>query len=122
MTSTAGRSASQRPIRLLVCALVALVFAGAARASDFSDDLAARRARVAERLGPTPCSCSGARPSASTRSDVDYEYRQDSNLYYLTGITQAGTMLVLMPGNERAARSSSSRIAIRRRSTGRDSC
>lgn len=31
--------------------------------------------------------------------DIDYEYRQDSNLYYLTGIDQPGTILVLMPGN-----------------------
>src|SRR5205814_955506 len=31
--------------------------------------------------------------------DIDYEYRQDSNLYYLTGLTQDETMLVLMPGN-----------------------
>ena len=30
---------------------------------------------------------------------MDYEYRQDSNLYYLTGITQEDTALVLMPGN-----------------------
>jgi Xaa-Pro aminopeptidase len=30
---------------------------------------------------------------------VDYEYRQDSNLYYLTGITQEETILVLIPGN-----------------------
>ena len=32
--------------------------------------------------------------------DVDYEYRQDSNLYYLTGIDQPDTILVLMPGNQ----------------------
>ena len=31
--------------------------------------------------------------------DVDYEFRQDSNLYYLTAIDQPGTILVLMPGN-----------------------
>src|SRR5262249_45947517 len=32
-------------------------------------------------------------------ADIDYEYRQDSNLYYLTGLAQDGTILVLMPGN-----------------------
>ena len=31
---------------------------------------------------------------------MDYEYRQDSNLLYLTGITQPDTILVLMPGNK----------------------
>ena len=32
-------------------------------------------------------------------TDVNYEYRQDSNLLYLTGIDQEETILVLMPGN-----------------------
>ena len=31
--------------------------------------------------------------------DVDYEFRQDSNLLYLTGVMQEGAILVLMPGN-----------------------
>ena len=33
-------------------------------------------------------------------TDVNYEYRQESNLLYLTGIDQEDTILVLMPGNE----------------------
>jgi Xaa-Pro aminopeptidase len=32
--------------------------------------------------------------------DTAYEFRQDSNLFYLTGIEQDETILVLMPGNE----------------------
>jgi Xaa-Pro aminopeptidase len=100
MTSPAGRSASQRPMRLLVCTLLALVFAGAAHASEFTDDLAARRARVAERLAPDSMLLLWSAPERQYSRDVDYEYRQDSNLYYLTGITQSGTMLVLMPGNQ----------------------
>jgi Xaa-Pro aminopeptidase len=31
---------------------------------------------------------------------VDYEYRQDSDMLYLTGVDQEGTTLVLMPGNK----------------------
>ncbi|MEE8349640.1 MAG: aminopeptidase P family protein [Acidobacteriota bacterium] len=31
--------------------------------------------------------------------DVDYEFRQENNLYYLTGIRQPNTTLVLMPQN-----------------------
>jgi Xaa-Pro aminopeptidase len=31
-------------------------------------------------------------------NDVEYEYRQDSTFYYLTGIDQEETMLVLLPG------------------------
>ena len=32
-------------------------------------------------------------------NDVDYEYRQENNLYYLTNLKQKGATLVLMPGN-----------------------
>lgn len=39
-----------------------------------------------------------ATPKVYSR-DVDYEYRQDSNLLYLTAVDQEDTILVLMPGN-----------------------
>ena len=39
-------------------------------------------------------------PEQVYSADVNYEYRQDSNLLYLTGINQPGTTLVLMPGNK----------------------
>jgi Xaa-Pro aminopeptidase len=74
--------------------------ASKARASDLSDDLKARRARVMEKLGPDAIAILWSAPSARYSLDVDYEYRQDSNLYYLTGIAQEETILVLMPGNE----------------------
>jgi Xaa-Pro aminopeptidase len=32
-------------------------------------------------------------------NDIDYEFRQDSTLHYLTGVEQEDTILVLMPGN-----------------------
>ncbi|MDX2030827.1 MAG: aminopeptidase P family protein [Blastocatellia bacterium] len=34
-------------------------------------------------------------------NDVDYHYRQENNLYYLTGIRQEGATLVLIPGAKR---------------------
>ena len=52
-----------------------------------------------ERLGPNAMLILWSAPVQRYSLDIDYEYRQDSNLYYLTGITQAGTILVLMPGN-----------------------
>ena len=52
-----------------------------------------------ERLGPDAMLILWSAPTHRYSLDVDYEYRQDSNLYYLTGVTQAETMLVLMPGN-----------------------
>ena len=83
----------------LAFVLIALI-ASSARASELSDDLKARRARVMEKLGPDAIAILWSAPSARYSLDVDYEYRQDSNLYYLTGITQEETVLVLMPGNE----------------------
>ena len=52
-----------------------------------------------ERLGPDAMLILWSAPAQRYSLDIDYEYRQDSNLYYLTGITQEGTILVLMPGN-----------------------
>jgi Xaa-Pro aminopeptidase len=77
-------------------------WAGSPRAwaTPFSDDLAARRARIMERLGPDAMLILWSAPVARYSNDVDYEFRQESNLYYLTGVTQPETMLVLLPGNE----------------------
>jgi Xaa-Pro aminopeptidase len=76
-------------------------FVSAARASGLSDDLASRRARVMDRLTPETLLVLWSAPVVRYSNDIDYKFRQDSNLYYLTGVTQDGTMLVLMPGNEK---------------------
>jgi Xaa-Pro aminopeptidase len=86
---------------LLLLVSVTLVSAGPAAAGEFQDDLAARRARVMERLTPGTMLILWSAPVKVYSHDVDYEFRQDSNLYYLTGIDQPETILVLMPGNER---------------------
>ena len=80
--------------------VVLLATVSAARASELSDDLGARRARVMERLGPETMLVLWSAPTARYSNDVEYEFHQDSNLYYLTAVTQPGTMLILMPGNE----------------------
>jgi Xaa-Pro aminopeptidase len=77
-----------------------LSVAAGARSSELSDDLKARRARVMEKLGPDVMLILWSAPPQRYSLDIDYEYRQDSNLYYLTGLTQEGTILVLMPGNK----------------------
>jgi Xaa-Pro aminopeptidase len=71
----------------------------AARASELTDDLAARRGRVMDRLGPDALLILESAPLLPHSRDVDYEYRQDPNFYYLTALTQPGSVLVLMPGN-----------------------
>jgi len=53
-----------------------------------------------ERLGPDAVAILWSAPSRVYSNDVNYEYRQDSNLLYLTGIDQEETILVLIPGNE----------------------
>jgi Xaa-Pro aminopeptidase len=81
-------------------AAIFLLFSSAGvRASELSDDLKARRDRVMERLGADSVLILWSAPPARYSRDIDYEYRQDSNLYYLTGIAQPETVLVLMPGN-----------------------
>ena len=71
-----------------------------ALAGPLQDDLKARRARAMERLGPDAIAIFWSAPERVFSTDVNYEYRQDSNLLYLTGIDQEETILVLMPGNE----------------------
>ena len=85
--------------RHMFAAMTLVLFATFAHASEFSDDLKARRAKVMERLGPDSILIAWSASAKVYSTDVDYEYRQDSNLYYLTGLTQEGTVLVLMPGN-----------------------
>jgi Xaa-Pro aminopeptidase len=86
--------------RAVFVTALALLAVAAARASELSDDLKARRARVMDALGPDALLVVSSAPPQRYSLDIDYEYRQDSNLYYLTGITQDDTIVVLMPGNE----------------------
>jgi len=68
---------------------------------DRLSELAQRRASVAQRIGPKAILIMfSAEPRVYT-NDVDYEYRQENNLYYLTNLKQKRATLVLMPGNTR---------------------
>ena len=92
----------------LVAALIvsAVVAAGpAARqlppfggAAEYRADLVARRARALQTLGADALLVVWSAPTRVYSNDVNYEYRQDSNLLYLTGIDQEDTILVLVPG------------------------
>ena len=63
------------------------------------DELAARRKHVADTIGPKAVLIMfSAEPRVYT-NDVDYQYRQENNLYYLTSLGQQRATLVLMPGN-----------------------
>ncbi len=71
------------------------VFAPAQRLAE----LASRRARVAERIGPKSILVLFSGEPRVYANDVDYEFRQENNLYYLTSLKQQGATLVLLPGN-----------------------
>ncbi len=87
-----------------VAAVMAAVAMGAtaAAAGPLQDDLAARRARLMDRLGPNALAIVWSAEPKVYSLDVDYEYRQDSHFLYLTGIAQEGAVLVLMPGNRKS--------------------
>src|SRR5215813_12570243 len=64
-------------------------------------ELSARREEVMKRMGDRGLMVLfSAEPRVYT-NDVDYHYRQENNLYYLTGIKQEDATLVLIPGAER---------------------
>lgn len=88
--------------RLLACLILPLLFAARAGAGPLQDDVRARRARVMERLGPDAVAIFWSAPERVYSGDVSYEYRQESNLLYLTGIDQEDTILVLLPGSDGA--------------------
>lgn len=76
------------------------VLVAPARAGELQDDLKVRRGRVMADLGLETMLVVFSAPPRVYSLDVDYEYRQDSDLLYLTGIDQEDTILVLMPGNQ----------------------
>src|SRR5947209_18212170 len=98
--SILGTRYSRLVTRGSVLVALLLAIAAAARASELTDDVKARRARVMEKLGPDAMLILWSAPSQRYSLDIDYEYRQASNLYYLTGLTQENTILVLIPGNK----------------------
>ena len=63
-----------------------------------AEELAERRARILQDMGSGIMILFGAEPKVFS-NDVNYPYRQESNLFYLTGVSQPGAALVLLPGN-----------------------
>jgi Xaa-Pro aminopeptidase len=101
--SRSARASTRLDAGLRQAAIVvalALGFAVPCLADEFSDDLKARRARVMEQLGPEAMLVLWSAPPRLFSNDTDFEFRQDSDLYYLSGVTQEDTTLVLMPGNQ----------------------
>jgi Xaa-Pro aminopeptidase len=64
---------------------------------EYVADLSARRSRVMAALGSDAILILWAAPPRVYSHDVDYEYRQESNFLYLTGLNEEGAILVLVP-------------------------
>jgi Xaa-Pro aminopeptidase len=62
-------------------------------------ELSQRRARVAQSVGTKSLLVLFSTEPRVYANDVDYQYRQENNLYYLTNLKQKGATLVLLPGN-----------------------
>jgi Xaa-Pro aminopeptidase len=62
-------------------------------------ELMQRRERVAQSVGSQSLLVLFSTEPRVYANDVDYPYRQENNLYYLTNLKQKNTMLVLLPGN-----------------------
>jgi Xaa-Pro aminopeptidase len=68
---------------------------------DRLSDLAARRKAVAEQIGEKGILILYAAEPRNYAGDVDWPYRQENDFFYLTGISQEGSALVMIPGAAR---------------------
>src|SRR5260370_40251377 len=64
---------------------------------EMSDAHAARRQTLMERLGPGAGAVIGGRVTSRRNSDVEYRFRQPSDLLYLTGFSEPDALAVLSP-------------------------
>src|SRR5580700_5935467 len=61
-------------------------------------DLTAHRKATMEQMGDKAILILYAAEPRNYAGDVDWPFRQENNFYYLTGISQTGNALVLIPG------------------------
>ena len=66
--------------------------------AELVSDLRARRARAASALGKDTVLVLWSAPPRVYSDDTNYQYRQESNLLYLTGLSRENVVLVLAPG------------------------
>src|SRR6185369_1702913 len=58
-----------------------------------------RRARLAELIGPHAAMILASPPERTRNGDVSFKFRQDSDILYLTGFEEPGTLVLLRPGH-----------------------
>jgi len=62
-----------------------------------------RRKHLMEMMGEKSVAILPAAPVRLRNRDVEYEYRQDSDFYYLTGFAEPESVAVLVPGRAHGA-------------------
>jgi Xaa-Pro aminopeptidase len=82
---------------------VALIVGSPVSLAATSSDYIARRARLAEAIGPSSIFIALSAPVAQRNGDVTWPYRQDDNLLYLTGVSAPDTSLVIIPAESEYA-------------------
>lgn len=65
---------------------------------DRTADLAGRRRAAMERIGARGMLLLYAAEPRNYAGDIDWPYRQENNFFYLTGVSQEGAALALLPG------------------------
>jgi Xaa-Pro aminopeptidase len=95
-SATANNDAQPATPSIIRVAPLAPIFDDQTRLSE----LAGRRARVAEAVGTKGILVLFSTEPRVYTNDVNYEYRQENNLYYLTSLKQNNATLVLLPGND----------------------
>ena len=66
------------------------------------DEFERRRSQLMRLIGTDGIAILPAAPVRQRNNDVDYNYRQDSDFYYLTGFSEPEAVTVLIPGREAA--------------------
>ncbi len=61
---------------------------------------AERRAELMRRIGPNAALLLASPPEHLRNGDTHFKFRQDSDILYLTGFEEPGTVVVLRPGHE----------------------
>ena len=65
-------------------------------------EFARRRAQLTRLMGPDSIAILPAAPTRQRNGDVEYDYRQDSDFYYLTGFPEPEAVAALIPGRQAA--------------------
>jgi len=86
--------------RAAVLLLATLLLTSIAGAAAFQDDLHGRREKLMQLLSPDSMLILWSAPERVYSGDVNYPYRQDSNFFYLTGVEQPESIVVILPGSK----------------------